>query len=91
MHSAADDHAEIQTAQSGRYCSCSAGPLHSSETPRRAIELDANNRRPDPRARPRKVPDLDRRLAPLLALYIIAILGAALACFWVAYRLNGEA
>jgi membrane-associated phospholipid phosphatase len=35
-----------------------------------------------------EVPDLDRRLAPVLALCVIAILGIALACFWVAYRLR---
>jgi membrane-associated phospholipid phosphatase len=34
------------------------------------------------------VPDLDRRLAPVLALCVIAILGIALACFWVAYQVT---
>jgi membrane-associated phospholipid phosphatase len=37
-----------------------------------------------------EVPDLDRRLAPVLAFCIIAILGVALACFWVAYQFSGQ-
>jgi membrane-associated phospholipid phosphatase len=37
------------------------------------------------------VPELDRRLAPVLALGIIAILGIALACCWVAFELSGSA
>jgi membrane-associated phospholipid phosphatase len=37
------------------------------------------------------VPELDRRLAPVLALGIIAILGIALACCWVAFELSGFA
>jgi membrane-associated phospholipid phosphatase len=36
-----------------------------------------------------EVPDLDRRLAPVLALCIVAILAIALACFWVAYNFSG--
>lgn len=38
-----------------------------------------------------KIPDLDRHLAPVLALCIIGILALAFACFWVAYQLSGEA
>lgn len=38
-----------------------------------------------------KIPELDRRLAPVLALGIIGILGLVVACFWVAYQLSGEA
>jgi len=37
------------------------------------------------------IPDLERRLAPVLALCIIGIVVLALAGFWVAYRLSGEA
>src|SRR3954451_5711275 len=37
-----------------------------------------------------EVPDIDRRLTPVLALCIIVILGIALACFWVAYQLSGS-
>jgi membrane-associated phospholipid phosphatase len=37
------------------------------------------------------IPDLDRRLAPVLAFCIIALLGVALACFWVAYQFSGQA
>jgi membrane-associated phospholipid phosphatase len=37
------------------------------------------------------IPDLDRRLAPLLALCIVAILAIALGCFWIAYRFNENA
>lgn len=44
--------------------------------------------RTDPRE---EIPDLDRRLAPALALCILGILGLGVACFWVAYRLSGEA
>jgi membrane-associated phospholipid phosphatase len=33
-----------------------------------------------------EIPDLDRRLAPVLALGILGILGLAVACFWVAYE-----
>ena len=41
---------------------------------------------------PRKeIPELDRRLAPVFALGIIGILGLAFACFWVAYKMSGEA
>ena len=38
-----------------------------------------------------EIPEPDRRLAPVLALGLIAILGIAVACFWVVYRLSGEA
>ncbi len=38
-----------------------------------------------------EVPDLDRRLAPVFALGIIGILALAVACFWVAYKIGGEA
>jgi hypothetical protein len=38
-----------------------------------------------------RVAALDRRLAPVLALGIIGILGLVFACFWVAYQLSGEA
>jgi membrane-associated phospholipid phosphatase len=38
-----------------------------------------------------EIPELDRRLAPVLALGIIGILGLGVACFWVAYQLSGEA
>ncbi len=38
-----------------------------------------------------QIPELDRRLAPVLALGIIGILGLVVACFWVAYQLSGEA
>lgn len=37
-----------------------------------------------------EIPELDRRLAPVLALGIIGILGLVVACFWVAYQLTGE-
>ncbi len=37
------------------------------------------------------VPDLDRRLTPLFALCLIGLVAAALAGFWVAYQLSGEA
>ena len=36
-------------------------------------------------------PELDRRLAPVLGLCILGIMGLGVACFWVAYRLSGEA
>jgi membrane-associated phospholipid phosphatase len=35
-----------------------------------------------------RVPELDRRLAPAVALVTIAIAGAGLFCFWVVYRLT---
>jgi membrane-associated phospholipid phosphatase len=42
------------------------------------------------RSYPRKeIPDLDRRLAPVLALCIIGIVVLALAGFWVAYQVSG--
>jgi membrane-associated phospholipid phosphatase len=34
------------------------------------------------------VPELDRRLAPVLALCVGGIVGPAAACFWVAYQLT---
>jgi membrane-associated phospholipid phosphatase len=34
------------------------------------------------------VPELDRRLAPILALCVGAIVGLGVACFWVAYQLR---
>jgi membrane-associated phospholipid phosphatase len=33
-----------------------------------------------------EIPELDRRLAPLLAVAIIGLLGVGVACFWVAYQ-----
>jgi membrane-associated phospholipid phosphatase len=36
-----------------------------------------------------RIPELDRRLAPVFAFGIIGILGVGVACFWVAYKLNG--
>ena len=38
-----------------------------------------------------EIPDLDRRLAPVFALCIIGVVVLALAGFWVAYQLSGEA
>jgi hypothetical protein len=41
------------------------------------------------RSYPREaVPELDRRVAPLLALAVLAILVLVAGCFWVAYRVN---
>jgi len=37
------------------------------------------------------VPDLDRRLAPLLALVVAGIVGLGFACYWVAYMLGVQA
>jgi membrane-associated phospholipid phosphatase len=37
-----------------------------------------------------EVSDLDRRLAPVLALGVIGLSGAGLACYWVAYKLGVE-
>ena len=34
------------------------------------------------------IPDLDRRLAPILALCVGGIVGLGVACFWVAYQLS---
>lgn len=36
-----------------------------------------------------RVPELDRRLAPLFALGTVGIVGLGVAGFWVAYRLKG--
>jgi hypothetical protein len=38
-----------------------------------------------------EVPELDRRLAPVLALVVIGIVGLGVVCFRVAYQLSGEA
>jgi hypothetical protein len=38
-----------------------------------------------------EIPELDRRLAPVLALGIIGLLGLVVVCFWVAYQLSGGA
>ena len=38
-----------------------------------------------------EIPELDRRLAPVLGLCIIGIIGLGVACFWIAYRVSGEA
>ena len=35
------------------------------------------------------IPELDRRLAPVLALCLIGLHGLLVACFWVAYRMSG--
>jgi membrane-associated phospholipid phosphatase len=35
-----------------------------------------------------EIPELDRRLAPALALSILGILGLGVACFWVAYQMG---
>jgi len=37
-----------------------------------------------------RIPELDRRLAPVFALGTIGILGLGVACFWVAYQVSGE-
>ena len=38
-----------------------------------------------------EIPELDRRLAPALALVIIGIVGLGVACAWVVYQLSGAA
>jgi membrane-associated phospholipid phosphatase len=44
------------------------------------------------RSYPREaIPELDRRLAPVLALGVLGILGLIVVCFWVAYKMSGEA
>jgi hypothetical protein len=44
------------------------------------------------RSYPREaVPELDRRLAPVLALGIIGSIGIVVACLWVAYQMIGKA
>jgi ABC-type uncharacterized transport system permease subunit len=37
------------------------------------------------------VPELDRRVAPRLALVVAGIVGLGFACYWVAYRLGVHA
>jgi membrane-associated phospholipid phosphatase len=39
----------------------------------------------------RNVPELDRRLAPLLALAVLAVVGLGVVGFWIAYQLAGQA
>jgi len=39
----------------------------------------------------RSVPELDRRLAPVLALAVLAVVGLGVVGFWIAYRLHGQA
>src|SRR5688572_15989851 len=36
------------------------------------------------------IPELDRRLAPMLALVVLAIIGLGVIGFWVVYRLQGQ-
>lgn len=36
------------------------------------------------------IPELDRRLAPFLALVTIGIVGLVFACFWVVHQLTGR-
>jgi hypothetical protein len=36
-----------------------------------------------------EIPELDRRVAPVLALGILGILALGVACFWVAYQMRG--
>ena len=42
-------------------------------------------------SRGEEIPELDRRLAPVFALGILAIIGLAVAGFWVAYKISGDA
>jgi len=37
-----------------------------------------------------KIPELDRRVAPVLALGIMGIIGIGVVCFWVAYQISGK-
>jgi membrane-associated phospholipid phosphatase len=39
----------------------------------------------------RRVPDLDRHLAPVLALALLAVVGLAVVGAWIAYQLHGQA
>ena len=39
----------------------------------------------------RNAPDLDRRLAPMLALALLAVVGLGVVGFWIAYQLYGQA
>jgi len=36
-----------------------------------------------------QVPELDRRLAPVVALGMIGIIGLVVACLWMVYRMKG--
>jgi hypothetical protein len=38
----------------------------------------------------RNVPELDRRIAPVLALAVLAVIGLGVVSFWIAYQLNGQ-
>ena len=42
-------------------------------------------------SRGEEIPELDRRLAPVFALGILAIIGLAVAGFWVAYKISPDA
>ena len=43
------------------------------------------------RAYPRdRIPERDRRLAPIFALGTMAIIGLGVACFWIVYELTGR-
>ena len=37
------------------------------------------------------IPELDRRLAPMLALGVLAVVGLCVVGFWIAYQLQGQA
>jgi membrane-associated phospholipid phosphatase len=43
--------------------------------------------RPYPR---RNVPELDRRIAPVLAFAVLAVIGLGVVSFWIAYQVNGQ-
>lgn len=38
-----------------------------------------------------RIPELDRRLAPVLALGVLAVVGLGVVGFWIAYQLTGQA
>jgi membrane-associated phospholipid phosphatase len=38
----------------------------------------------------RNVPELDRRIAPVLALAVLAVIGLGVVSFWLAYQFNGQ-
>jgi len=40
---------------------------------------------------PTKIPTIERRVAPVLALCVVGIVCVGIACYWVAYRLSGAA